>query len=84
MKQNIDRYILRFMILIYFFIFSIVKVLFSIYGLWFGNPVEKSNFWSLITNIVGYNLGIVTSLVTNNKDKISKKIKGIIKVSTIN
>jgi hypothetical protein len=66
------QYILKIIILLYFFIFTFSLIIFAIYGLLFGDVDDKANFWSIITNIVGYNFGIVTSLTTNKNNNILK------------
>lgn len=72
MFSNIIQYVLKIIILVYFFLFSMVLILFSMYGLVFGKPTDKSNYWSLVTNVIGFVLGLVTSLITNGKDNILK------------
>ncbi len=72
MFNNIIQYVLKIIMLVYFFLFSMSLILFSMYGLVYGKSTDKSNYWSLITNVIGFVLGLVTSLITNGKDNILK------------
>ena len=59
----------KFIILLYFALFTIILLLFSIYGLIYGRHTDKSNYWSIICSIGGFSFGLISSVIINNKDK---------------